>query len=135
MKLINYMRDRSLFDIFDGIDQSIDLYYQNNHRKPKVSINNLDNSYCLSLEMPGINKKDINITINKGIINIESQRKKLNEQLFYSELDNCDYSRSFYIPEDANINKIKAKSSNGILNIEIPKLKDLNKDVKKIAIS
>ncbi len=71
----------------------------------------------------------------KGIINIESQRKELDKQLFYSELDDCDYSRSFYIPDDANIDKIKAKSSNGILNIEIPKLKELKKDIKKIAIS
>ena len=74
MKLINYMTNNSLFG---GIDQSIDRYYQNNCIKPKASINNLDNSYSLSLEMPGIDKKDINITINEGIINIESQRKEL----------------------------------------------------------
>ena len=135
MKLINYMTTNSLFDIFDGIDQSINHYYQSEYRKPKASINDLDDCYLLSLEMPGIDKKDINITINDGIVNIKGQKKEIDKELFYSELDNCDYSRSFCIPDNANIDKIKAKTSNGILNIEIPKLKEVKKDIKKIAVS
>ena len=51
MKLINYMTTNSLFDIFDGIDQSINHYYQSEYRKPKASINDLDDCYLLSLEM------------------------------------------------------------------------------------
>ena len=54
---------------------------------------------------------------------------------FYSEIERFNYSRSFYIPDDANIDKIKAKSSNGILDISIPKLTKVKKDIKKIAIS
>ena len=135
MKLINYMATNSLFDIFDSIDQSINHYYQSEYRKPKASINDLNDHYLLSLEMPGIDKKNINITINDGIVNIKSQKKEIDKELFYSELDNCHYSRSFCIPDNANIDKIKAKTSNGILNIEIPKLKEVKKDIKKIAVS
>ena len=135
MKLINYMPNNSLLNIFDNIDRYFESDFQINSRKPRISIDELDNSYSVSLEMPGIAKKDINITINEGIINIQSQQKENNNKSFYSEIDNYNYSRSFYVPDDANIDKIKAKSSNGILSIDIPKLTEVKKDIKKIAIS
>ena len=79
--------------------------------------------------MPGVSKKDISITINDDIINIQSEKK---DDVIYSE---NHYSRSFYIPDNVNVDKIKAKSLNGILTIDIPKLKTIKKDVKKIAVS
>ena len=139
MKLINYLidieRDMVKNYIDNGGFQTID---KRQFRKPYVNIKNNSNDYCLSLEMPGIDKKNINITVNDGIINIETQIKENNKKennSFYSEIEQFNYSRSFYVPDDANIDKINAKSSNGILNISIPKLKDLKKDIKKIAIS
>ena len=53
----------------------------------------------------------------------------------YSEASNFNYERSFYIPDNANENKIKAKSNNGVLLIEISKLKKVKKNSKKIDIS
>ena len=139
MKLINYLidieRDMVKNYIDNGGFQTID---KRQFRKPYVNIKNNSNDYCLSLEMPGIDKKNISITVNDGIINIETQIKENNKKennSFYSEIEQFNYSRSFYVPDDANIDKINAKSSNGILNISIPKLKDLKKDIKKIAIS
>ena len=52
----------------------------------------------------------------------------------YSEIRNSSYSRSFYIPDDAKADKIKAKSLNGMLELEIPKLKPVKKDVKRIEV-
>jgi len=133
MKLINWTPANVLFNIFDNIDECFDYAVQNNYRKPNVSINDEGNNYSISLEMPGIDKKDINITVNDGIVSIDTKQKEGNNQSTYSEIDN--YSRSFYIPDDGNQDKIKAKSLNGILAIEIPKLKAVNKNIKKIAIS
>ena len=126
MKLINYMPNNSLFNLFDNIEKS---FNHQDYRKAKAFINELEDSYCISLEMPGISKKDISITIDDDIINIESQKK---DDAVYSE---NYYSRFFYIPDNVNVDKIKAKSLNGILTIDIPKLKTIKKDVKKIAIS
>ena len=139
MKLINYLidieRDMVKNYIDNGGFRTID---KRQFRKPYVNIKNNSNDYCLSLEMPGIDKKNIIITVDDGIINIETQIKgddKKGNDSFYSEIEQFNYSRSFYVPDDANIDKIKAKSSNGILDISIPKLKELKKDIKKIAIS
>jgi len=139
MNLINYLIDIEADMVKDYIGNSgyraID---KGGSRKPPVNIKDNSNDYCLSLEMPGIDKKNIIITLNDGIINIETKikenEKKINDS-FYSEIEGFNYSRSFYIPDDANIDKIKAKSSNGILDISIPKLKEVKKDIKKIAVS
>ena len=133
MKLINWTPTNALFNIFDHIDECFDYSVQNNYRKHNVSINDEGNNYSISLEMPGIDKKDINITVNDGIVSIDTKKKEGDNQSIYSEIGN--YSRSFYIPDDGNQDKIKAKSLNGILAIEIPKLKAVNKNIKKIAIS
>ena len=71
--------------------------------------------------MPGASKKDISITINDDfdgqgrqiyVIKIESEKK---DDTIYSE---NHYSRSFYMPDNVNLDKIKAKSLNGILTKE-----------------
>ena len=140
MKLINCLADIEK-DIFEGYLGNRAAYHATNKRQfrsPYVNIKDNSNDYCLSLEMPGIDKKNIIITANDGIINIETQIKEDNEKednSFYSEAERFNYSRSFYIPDDANIDKIKAKSLNGILDISIPKLKEVKKDIKKISIS
>ena len=104
------------------------------YQKPNVLINEDEKSYFLSLEMPGIDKNDINITVNDGVINIKAERKNDKDNLMYSEIRNSSYSRSFYVPDDAKADKIKAKSLNGMLELEIPKLKPVKKDVKRIEV-
>ena len=139
MKLINYLMDIETDMVKDYFsDESFRLTNKQQFRRPYVNIKDNSNDYCLSLEMPGIDKKNIIITANDGIINIETQIKEddgKENNSFYSEIERFNYSRSFYIPDDANIDKIKAKSSNGMLDISIPKLSKVKKDIKKIAIS
>tara|TARA_B100000029_G_scaffold144883_1_gene140129 strand:+ start:375 stop:782 length:408 start_codon:yes stop_codon:yes gene_type:complete len=135
MKLINWTPNNALFDIFDNIDSYVEPYFQNRFKKPNVSINDMGNNYSVLLEMPGIDKKDIDITVNEGILNIKAEKKESDDKVIYSEINNYNYSRSFYIPDDVKIDKIKAKSLNGLLNIELPKLKSVNKNLKRIAIS
>ena len=68
-------------------------------------------------------------------LNIKCERKEKKDTFSYSETSNFNYERSFYIPDNANENKIKAKSNNGVLLIEISKLKKVKKNSKKIEIS
>ncbi len=136
MKLVNWKPSNGIFDIFDNFDNYFNNMVSHNYsyQKPNVLINEDEKSYFLSLEMPGIDKNDINITVNDGVINIKAERKCDKDNLMYSEIRNSSYSRSFYIPDDAKVDKIKAKSLNGMLELEIPKLKPVKKDVKRIEV-
>tara|TARA_Y100001968_G_C19261443_1_gene669473 strand:- start:527 stop:940 length:414 start_codon:yes stop_codon:yes gene_type:complete len=136
MKLINWKPNNDVFDIFDNFDHYFNRVVDNSYsyQRPNVLIDENEKSYFLSLEMPGIDKSDINITLDDGFINISAERKSNKDSSMYSEIRDCSYLRSFCIPDDAQTNKIKAKSVNGMLELEIPKLKKVKKDPKKIEI-
>ena len=137
MKLVNWKSNNNVFDIFDNFDRYFNNIVQDNYRyaTPSVNISDNDKKYSLSLDMPGVNKKDIELTVDDGIMTIKAERKIENNQALYSESSDLNYARSFYIPDDADHAKIKASSNNGVLLIEIPKLSKLKKNIKKIAIS
>ena len=81
MKLINWTPNNTLFDIFDNIDSYVEPYFQNRFKKPNVSINDMGNNYSVLLEMPGIDKKDIDITVNDGILNIKAEKKESDDKV------------------------------------------------------
>ena len=137
MKLVNWTPNNNIFDLFDNFDQHFNgIVYDNyKYKRPNVEIMDDEKGYFLSLDVPGIDKKNIDITIDHDIINIKAERKMHNENALYSEVGDCNYSRSFFVPDNADSSKIKAKCLNGIFMIEIPKLKKVKKDLKRITIS
>jgi len=137
MKLINWKSNNSTFDLFDNFNQYFNNAADYNYGdiKPNIDISDNDKKYFLSLDMPGISKKDIEITVNDGIINITAERKNKNESSSYSKTTNSKYARSFYVPDDADYKKIKATTNDGVLLVEISKLSKLKKNIKRIEIS
>lgn len=133
MKLINWNTSNDVLNMIDNFDNYFSNNIENNYIKTKSNsiFNENDKSYFLILEMPGFDKSNIDLTINEDIINIAAQRKNI-ESLSNDKFIN--YQQSYYLPENVQIDKIKAKSKNGILSIEIPKLKKVKKDIKKIDI-
>ena len=63
MKLVNWKSNNNVFDIFDNFDRYFNNIVQDNYRyaAPSVNISDNDKKYSLSLDMPGVNKKDIEI--------------------------------------------------------------------------
>ncbi len=101
----------------------------------KADLEETDKNYVLTVDAPGVDKKDINIDFNEGYLTIsvsqkfdnENKKKYLVRERGYSEV-----SRSFYL-EDANQDSIKARLENGVLTITMDKQKKVeNKKVISI---
>ena len=135
MKLINYKRDNSLMDIIFDFDEYVDNIRSKSLIEPNYKIKENKEKYYLYLNIPGIDKKDIDLNIDDSALIVKTKRKKEEEEYsFYgSTLDN--YYKSFDIPDNIQIDKIKANSKNGILTIEIPKITHIKSDIKKIIVS
>ena len=127
MRLINWKPNNSLLNLFDDIDNSFTKNYNG------FTLRNYDNHYKIILEMPGISKKNINISIENEILNInaENSRNLSNDN---DDVINYNYEKSYYMPDDVNIDKIKAEYNNGLLELNLPKNKQA-KNIKKISIS
>lgn len=77
-----------------------------------------------------VKKEDIKVDINKGVLTISGERKvkdEVKEEDYYKvETYFGKFSRSFTLPDNADIENIEASSDNGVLEVIIPKLKDDN---------
>ena len=127
MRLINWKPNNSLLNLFDDIDNSFSKNYNG------FTLRNYDNHYKIILEMPGISKKNINISIENEILNINAENSR-NLSNDIDDVINYNYEKSYYIPDDVNIDKIKAEYNNGLLELNLPKNKQA-KNIKKISIS
>ena len=100
----------------------------------RTNIEELENDYIVTVEVPGVSKKDIVIDYEDEYLTISVEKKEDNSNKKYirREITETSYSRSFYLA-DINEDKIKAKLEDGVLTIKIEKLKPEIK-TKKIRI-
>jgi HSP20 family protein len=94
---------------------------------PSVNTRESEFAYHIDVDLPGVNKEDIKVDLKDGLLTISGERKiknEVKEEDFYKiETSFGKFSRSFNLPEDADIEHIEAKNENGVLEIVIPKLK------------
>lgn len=81
--------------------------------------------YKISLAAPGYQKSEIEISLDKFKLTVKGSKQK-NTDIKYTtkEFDFSSFERAFYLPENIEIDKIEAKSENGILSIFIPKAEE-----------
>ncbi|MDR9414747.1 MAG: Hsp20/alpha crystallin family protein [Gracilimonas sp.] len=105
---------------------------------PELNVYETDTEFEVSAALPGMNKDDIDISFNAGLLTISGERK-LNEDDTGRRYHRVEsrfgrFSRSLPLPTDTvNADNITAKYDNGVLNITIPKVKE--KAAKKIKIN
>lgn len=130
------------FDPFKQLKElEKDLYYPKNEGLssflPIVNTREGEFAYHVDADLPGIKKKDITVDIHKDVLTISGERKlkeEVKEEDYYKvETSFGKFSRSFTLPDDADIENIEANCDNGVLEVIIPKLKK-QKNKKTIAI-
>ncbi len=105
---------------------------------PAVNTREGKEAYHIDVDLPGMNKEDVEISVDKNLLTISGKREvknEVNEDDYYKiESSYGSFSRSFTLPEKVDIENIRAASENGVFEIIIPKLKVLKDSVKKIEI-
>jgi HSP20 family protein len=125
-------------DFFE--DSLLPVLSKGNSFKPAVNIREDDKNYVLDFAIPGIDKKDLKIDMNEDTLTISSETKNETEEnkedYRRKEFSYTSFSRSFYIPENVNREKIEANYKDGILTVSLPKQEvDKSKVQRKIEIS
>ena len=144
MNLINWKPKtlssyRTLPNIFEKmVDDKFFFDYDNNDFRPSVDINESDNAFMISADLPGIEKSDIEVKVEENtlilIANRHIDKSKTNEKFHYNERRFGTFSRSFKLPKTVKEEKITAKLDNGVLSIVIPKTEDAIKSNRLIAV-
>jgi HSP20 family protein len=80
-----------------------------------------DKAYLISIDLPGMDKKDISIETAGNRLMISGERKEEAESKEGSKKSYRQFAQSFSLPDDANLEAITASSTNGVLKITVPK--------------
>ncbi|MBB4035122.1 HSP20 family protein [Dysgonomonas hofstadii] len=108
---------------------------------PAINVSENDKAFSIEVSVPGYNKEDIKIEIEKDILRISAQsevnneEKDENQKVIRQEFRKSSFTRSFTIPENIDTENISATQKDGILQVSLPKMnKALEDKVKKIEI-
>jgi HSP20 family protein len=92
---------------------------------PSVDVREEENRFLVHVDLPGVDKKDIEIVAEKGVLTIKGERhagtKSGNASYERVERVTGKFLRRFTLPETAQADSITAKHVNGVLEVSIPK--------------
>lgn len=104
---------------------------------PAVDITEEEDKYLVSADIPGVNPKDIEVTVDNNVLTISGKREseKHEEREGYRRVERSSgrFFRRFVLPETVDDSKVSAKSDKGVLNITIPKSE--KQKAKRIKVS
>lgn len=84
-----------------------------------------DGAYRITMELPGVEEKDIDLSVHDGMVTVKgektAEREETGETWFFTERQYGAFSRSFRLPADADGDNVEAKLKDGVLIMTIPK--------------
>lgn len=93
--------------------------------EPLVDISEDDNTYLIKAELPEIQKEDVKVRLENGVLNISGERRWEKEEgnRKYHRVERAygSFVRSFTMPDDADPEKVKAEFKDGVLRVTISK--------------
>jgi HSP20 family protein len=122
MRDLNCSTDRTFHDVWarPSYGRSFDRAWM-----PSVNIQESENEYEVTMDLPGLEKDDIKVSVRENLMSIEGERKQERAE------DESDYhlverrygtfKRSFRLSRAVDAQKIRAKYNNGVLTLSIPK--------------
>ncbi len=105
---------------------------------PSMDVCETDKAFVVEAELPGVDEKDISITLQDGVLRLRGEKKlereEKKENVHLSERSYGSFERMLRLPESADEAKVEAKFDAGVLTISIQKRAEAVKPERKIEI-
>jgi len=103
---------------------------------PKVEVKENGKAYTVTIELPGLDEKDVKVQIEDDVLTISGEKKveQTDDKMHYTERSYGSFTRAFTLPADADRDGISAKFAKGVLELEIAKTANPPAQVKQVAI-
>ena len=119
------MFDHMLDTQFPDVVKQVGVKPYSNTAYPKVNVYEYDDKVGIVAEIPGLDKKQLNVDVEEGILTISGDKHSVFEsdgaKVLRKELKESSFKRSFELGELLDGDSIKANFKDGVLSIEIPK--------------
>lgn len=154
MKTVTLYRPMSIEQAMNDFDRYMESFFGNNLfapasknlHLPVMDIAENEESYSVTMELPGFDEKNIEVHINGKEITVASKQEESaksteetsgkdteenadaqKEHFILKERKNVSFRRTFSLPENADFESISAKFKNGILSLNVKKLPEAKK--------
>jgi HSP20 family protein len=106
--------------------------------RPTLDLGATDNAYTVSVEVPGVDEKDVKVEIANDALTIRGEKKQEIEEkdknYYRMERSYGSFERVLSLPEDADQEGIAATFKNGVLKVSMPRIAAPQAHVKQIEI-
>lgn len=113
-----------------------DGFWLKRMNEPALNIKETKDKFEIELAAPGYNKKDFEVTIDEGCLNISAKKEETKEEkdenYTRKEFSSSSFERSIQLPESIADEKIKAKYDNGVLKFSLIKKEEIKKQKPKV---
>lgn len=135
MLVPSVFRNNFMDDFFDDMF-SAPIGFSRFSEAMSTDVKDLGDAYELDIELPGFEKKDIHVELNKGYLRVVAEREDNKEEkdekgkYVRKERYSGRCERSFFVGNELHEEDIKAGFENGILKLDVPK-KEISKQVEQ----
>jgi len=128
-------------DLFDNFFRSFDMQPFEGRIgafSPKVDVTENEKEFRISAELPGMDDKDIDVSLQNDMLTIRGEKKEEKEDkgkdYYRMERSYGSFSRTIPLPVEVETNKVDAKFKKGVLTITLPKTEKAVSENKKISV-
>ncbi|TKB06360.1 Hsp20/alpha crystallin family protein [Desulforhopalus sp. IMCC35007] len=128
------MIKKTWFDFpFHNLQEDMDINWS-----PRIDVSETDNSLEIVADLPGMEKKDIRVSLEDNLLTIKGERKEEKEskdkRYHTIERRSGSFYRAIRLPLEVEKDKIDATFKDGVLTLNLPKSKEAKEKVAQIAI-
>lgn len=102
---------------------------------PRVEASETGNEVKVVAELPGMEQKDVEVSLHDGVLTFKGEKQVENESALYSECWHGQFQRSLQLGPDVDPDKVNASFKNGVLTVTLAKRPEAQSQVKRIPIS
>ena len=105
---------------------------------PSVDISETKDKVLIKAELPGLEAKDVNVSISGDLLTIRGEKKKEEEEKdehhYFVERYSGSFQRSFRFPVNVQADKVEAAFDKGVLKVTLPKVEEAKKKEIEVKI-
>lgn len=126
--------NRLFDDFFRGFDPPLPSRFGGLAGWPSVEVSETDKEVKVVAELPGLEEKDIDVTLHDGMLTLKGEKKLESDGSIYSERWHGSFQRSVQLGPDVDPEKVTASFKNGVLTVALAKRPEAQSQVRRILI-
>jgi HSP20 family protein len=129
--------NRLFDDVFRGFDTPALGGVGRSLTWPHVELGETDKDIRVTAELPGLDEKDVDISLEEGVLTLRGEKRSEveDQERGYSERSYGRFERRISLPKGIDRDRANATFRNGVLTVTLPKTEAANENVRRIPIN